>query len=105
MVEFPEDTEDVRPPRTSRDYYREGLALGREGRHEDALSTFSLALSDNPGHALAWVGSGFALGKLGRYDEEIECCEKAIFIDPNCVEAWNFKGFALGMLGRFEDKL
>ena len=96
MSESPEISENMQSHEKGRDYYLEGLALGREGRHEEALLAFSEALSIDPNRVLAWVGKGFTLGKLGRYEEEIECCEKAISLDPNCVDAWNFKGFAFG---------
>jgi len=82
MSELPEISENMQPLEKGRDYYLEGLALGREKRHEDALLAFSEALSRDPNRVLAWVGKGFTLGKLGRYEEEIECCEKAISLDP-----------------------
>ena len=91
--------------RSDLDYYREGLARGREGRHDEALTLFTLALDVNPALASAWAGRGFALGKLGRFQEEIESCDRALCIDPACIDAWNYKGFALGKLGRFEEKV
>ena len=78
MSESPEISENKQSPEKDRDYYLEGLALGRERRHEEALLAFSEVLSRDPNRVLAWVGKGFTLGKLGRYEEEIECCEKAI---------------------------
>ena len=82
------ETQDSAPSlKMGRDFYLEGLALGREGNHEKALNTFSLALEQDPKMALAWVGRGFALGKLGRFEEEIDCCKKAIELDPYCVDA------------------
>ena len=104
MIESPESLENMPAHKGGRDYYFEGLALGREGRHEEAILAFSGALSVDPDNSRAWVGMGFNLGKLGRYEEEIECCEKAISLDPKSVDAWNYKGFAYGMLGRFLDK-
>ena len=74
MSESPELAENSQSHKNGYDFYLKGHALGREGRHEDALLAFSQALSIDPNLALAWAGKGFALGKLGRYDEEIECC-------------------------------
>ena len=84
MIESPESLENMPAHKGGRDYYFEGLALGREGRHEEAILAFSGALSVDPDNSRAWVGRGFTLGKLGRYEEEIECCEKAIALDPGC---------------------
>ena len=98
-----EDTHSSR--RKGREFYLEGLSLGRDGRHDDALTSFSLALAVDPDLALAWVGRGFALGKLGRYEEEIECCDKAIQLDPHCIDAWNNKGGVLNRLGRHQEAI
>ena len=64
MFSMSEESQD--PHQKGREFYLEGLSLGREGRHEDALTSFSLALAIDPGLALAWVGRGFALGNWAR---------------------------------------
>jgi tetratricopeptide (TPR) repeat protein len=87
-----EPIDPAHSPQTGREFYLEGLALGREGKHDEALIFFSRALELDPKMALAWAGRGFALGKLGRFEEEIECCKKAIEMDPYCVDAWNDMG-------------
>ncbi len=45
MTESPEISENKQSHEKGGDYYLEGLALGREGRHEEALLAFSEALS------------------------------------------------------------
>ena len=77
MSESPEISENKQSPEKGGDYYLEGLALGREGRHEDALLAFSEALSIDPNRVLAWVGKGFTLGKLGRYEERDRVLRKS----------------------------
>jgi len=57
-------TDPAHSPQTGREFYLEGLALGREGKHDEALILFSRALELDPKMALSWVGRGFALGKV-----------------------------------------
>ena len=57
--------------------YHEGLALGREGRHSDALDSFSRALDVDPMLAIAWNNKGVAQGMLGRFEAEVRCCDRA----------------------------
>ena len=73
-----EPVETDRQTRSALDYYAEGIARGKEGRDDEALTLFTLALAVNPSLASAWTGRGFALGKLGRFQEEIECCDQAL---------------------------
>jgi tetratricopeptide (TPR) repeat protein len=105
MSESPESAVNSQSPKSGYEFYLKGHALGREGRHEDALLAFSHALSLDPNLAIAWAGKGFALGKLGRYEEEIECCEKAISLDPGNAEAWFNKGYALAGMQRYDEAI
>ncbi len=59
MSESPEISENMQSPEKDRDYYLEGLALGREGRHEDALFAFSEALSIDPNRVHRMGRQGF----------------------------------------------
>jgi len=63
MISSPECTDIADPIQSGREIYRKGVALSRDGRHEEALLAFSDALAADPTHALAWVGRGFALGE------------------------------------------
>ena len=64
-------------------YYNRGLAYGKKGKYDQAISDFTRALELNPGNARAYDRRGFAYGKKGQYDQAISDFTKALEINPN----------------------
>jgi tetratricopeptide (TPR) repeat protein len=85
--------------------HRKGLALNRQGRHEEALACFSEAIRLNPKDNTAWHRKGIELNALGKYDEAIVCFDKAIGINQKDHFAWNHKAVALRELGKYQEAL
>jgi tetratricopeptide (TPR) repeat protein len=68
-------------------WYREGVALGREGLSEDALASLREAVLAAPGRADVRSDLGVAYANLGRYAEAVAAFEEALRIDPKLQAA------------------
>lgn len=82
---------------------KEGDALADQGKYEDAVNAYDVAISTNPQNADTWINKSKALCAQGNYDEAIEACEEALKINPRLAEAWSCKGNALIGLGRYDE--
>jgi tetratricopeptide (TPR) repeat protein len=80
-----------------------GNAHVAQGRHEEAMACYRLALKMSPDDAKTHLNLGNVLGYLGRMQESIASSRRAIALDPNRCEAHNNLGLALAALGQFEE--
>lgn len=82
------------------DYLNEALALERQGDYEAALTSYRLALRDNPNDLRVLQYMAIALTKTGRQDEAIRQYRRALAIDEDLVGA--HYGLAFLLKGRGE---
>src|SRR5262249_49876118 len=82
-----------------------GGALGKAGRHPEAVSVFQKAVMLHPKPAEAHYGLGLALGEQGMYREAIDCFRKALECKPDFSSAHACLGFALQQVGEFGEAL
>jgi tetratricopeptide (TPR) repeat protein len=82
-----------------------GIALGKLGRYEEAITWFDKALSIDPRNFYSLSYKGAALGLLGRYGESITWIDKSLEVNPNALESLNGKVAALFALGRKQDAM
>ncbi len=82
-----------------------GGILTYEGRYEEAIEAYDMALDIYIDNEIAWNSKGEALYMLGKYDEALECYDKAIGLKPDYDVAWNFKGEVLYKQGKYEEAL
>jgi len=64
-------------PNHAEAWYGKGVALGKLGKHEEALKCYEKAIEINPNHAKAWYGKGAALKSSGRATEAQKCFVEA----------------------------
>lgn len=74
------DTEEV-------DYYEEGLALLREGKFHDALTSFRLALRESPGDSVVLQQIAIAYTRIGMTDEAARTYRSVLEKDPGAAGA------------------
>jgi Flp pilus assembly protein TadD len=71
---------DLKPQRL--DYLTEALALERQGDYDAALTSYRLALRDNPSDPRILQNMAIAFSKTGRMDEAIRSYRRALELDP-----------------------
>ncbi len=84
------------------DYYEEGLALLREGRFHDALTSLRLALKDAPGDAVVLQQIAIAYTRIGMTEEATKTYRHVLQKDPQSPGA--HYGIAYLLLRRGEDE-
>ncbi|MDQ6886623.1 MAG: tetratricopeptide repeat protein [Gemmatimonadota bacterium] len=73
-------SESVKPQRL--DYLNEALALERQGDYDAALTSYRLALRDQPNDPRILQNMAIAFSKTGRIDEAIRSYRRALDLDP-----------------------
>lgn len=82
------------------DYLSEGLALERQGDYEAALTSYALALRDQPTNYRVLQNMAIAFSRTGRSTEAIRCYRRALEIQPKLSGA--HYGLAFLLLRRGE---
>lgn len=71
-----------RPKPQRLDYLSEALALERQGDFDAALTSYRLALRDQPNDQRILQNMAIAYSRTGRMDDAIRCYRRALEIDP-----------------------
>jgi len=74
-------SDDLKPQRL--DYLNEALALERQGDFDAALTSYRLALRDDPDDARILQNMAIAYTKLNRHEEAIRCYRRALEVQPS----------------------
>jgi len=69
------------------DYFREGLALAEAGQHYEALTSFRLALRDDPDNVDVLLQIAIAYTRLGLPDEAIRTYRRVLQLDSRAPAA------------------
>ncbi|MDQ3246576.1 MAG: sulfotransferase [Pseudomonadota bacterium] len=65
-----------------------GVALGRLGRHDDAITNYEDALGHFPDEPKLYISYGHALRSVGRLVDSVAAYRRAIAISPGSGTAW-----------------
>ncbi|NJO76393.1 MAG: tetratricopeptide repeat protein [Leptolyngbyaceae cyanobacterium RM1_406_9] len=85
------------------DYINQGRALANQGKHEEAIAAYNIALDFNPTLGVIYNNLGNSLQSLDRFEEAIEAYRRAIELTPTLVAAYNNLGFVLNELNRSDE--
>ncbi len=80
-----------------------GLAYGKIGNNEMAMSMFHRVLDIDPKYKYAWNNLGNVHARLGNYDEAMKCYRKALEIDPNYDDALLNMGYVMIRRGNYDE--
>jgi tetratricopeptide (TPR) repeat protein len=69
------------------DYLNEALVLERQGDYDAALTSYRLALRDQPNDLKVLQNMAIAFSRTGRLDEAVRAYRKALEIDPTLAGA------------------
>jgi tetratricopeptide (TPR) repeat protein len=82
-----------------------GAALSRQGKYDEAIRQYRMALKIKPDYADAHYNLGFALAKTDNLDEGIYHFREAIRIEPKRVKYLNNLGVALSVKGDYGEAI
>lgn len=82
------------------DYINLGRALSNQGKHEEAIAAYEIAIEINPSLGTTYNNLGNSLRSLERLEEAVEAYRTAIELTPTLVLAYNNLGFVLNQLNR-----
>jgi len=82
------------------DYINRGRALSNQGKHEEAIAAYEIAIEINPAVGATYNNLGNSLQSLERLEEAVEAYRTAIELMPTLVVAYNNLGFVLDRLNR-----
>ena len=77
-----------------------GVALARQGRHDEAIDLYEKSLEIEPNAFYTHVQLAASLGRMGRFDEAMAHVERGLQIDPRSAMAYR----RLGILLAFQEK-
>jgi tetratricopeptide (TPR) repeat protein len=80
-----------------------GIALVAEGKNEEAISHYKMAIKLKPTHAKAHYNLGIILFAEGKNEEAISHYKMAIKLNPNYTKAHNNLGIALVQKGEMKE--
>ena len=87
------------------DYYEEGVALGRQGRVHEALTSLRLALKESPGDPVVLQQIAIAYTRIGMEDEAVKTYRHVLGRSPGEPGAHYGLAFLLLRAGQEEEAL
>jgi Flp pilus assembly protein TadD len=81
------------------DYYAEGMALLREGKFHDALTSFRLALRESPGDTVVLQQIAIAYTRIGMVEEAVRTYRSVLEKEPGSGGAHYGLAFLLRQKG------
>jgi protein O-GlcNAc transferase len=89
-------------PQSSASHNAAGIKLVEQGKLEQAIASFRLAVRLGPANAEAHNNLGAALKQQDKLDEAVACYQEALRVKPDFSEAQSNLGNALRLLGKPE---
>ncbi|HJD56629.1 tetratricopeptide repeat protein [Candidatus Tisiphia endosymbiont of Ptychoptera albimana] len=82
-----------------------GYNLAEEGKLEEAIKEYDLAIKYQPENPVNYYNKAIALAGLNKWQEAIKEYDLAIKYQPNNADAYNNKGIVLEKLGKWQDAI
>ncbi|PFX15385.1 Tetratricopeptide repeat protein 12 [Stylophora pistillata] len=82
-----------------------GNAAFKEGNYSEAISNYSMAISQSGSNPVLYTNRAQAYIKLNDFDSAIQDCNLALKIDPKWVKAFVHKARAIQAQGKFDEAI
>lgn len=92
----------VENPELAEKYKEEGNGHYREGRYNEAVRSYTLAIENHPSNATLWNNRAAARMAMDLNNEAIKDLEKSLSLDPNNAKTHFRLGKVLLRIGQFE---
>lgn len=69
--------------KTAEDWFKQGLAQGRLGNNEAAITAYQKAVERDPAHFRAYFNMGIRYGNIPQNLKAVECFKKALQLRPD----------------------
>ncbi|QDL11030.1 hypothetical protein DP113_26730 [Brasilonema octagenarum UFV-E1] len=86
-------------------HFKQGLALYKQGKLDEAITSYQKPLQIDPNNPIAHNHLGIALKNQGKLDEAIASYQRALQIDPNLANAHYNLGNALYDQGKLDEAI
>ena len=86
-------------------HFEAGIELESQGRIEEAIEQYNLALEINPADADFYFRRGGSYGRLGHYARALEDLDQAVRLDSGHVGAYSTRGITYFLLGEYRKAL
>lgn len=91
--------------KTAEERVNEGIALNNQGKYDEAIKAYDVAIKLDPKNAIGWGNKGVALCGLEKYDEAAKCGDEALKLDPESAVGWFVKGAILDVQGEYGEAI
>ncbi len=92
----------VENPQAAEKYKEEGNGHYKEGRYNEAVRSYTLAIENHPSNATLWNNRAAARMAMDMNNEAIKDLEKSLSLDPNNAKTLFRMGKVLLRIGQFE---
>ncbi len=82
-----------------------GIALSKQGKYDQAISTYKRGLEISQNHLDVTYNIAIAYTKKGAYEEAVEWYEKALKLSPNDGSTYNCIGYLCFLQGKFKEAI
>ena len=99
------DVEIDKHNNSAANWHAKGCVLKNFGRYPEALTSFSRAITLDPGFVYSWNCIGLIQLELKSNSDALKSFEKAISLDSNFAFPWNNKGTILDRMGKSKEAI
>ena len=93
----------AKAPHNFRAFYNLGEALGKQGKHEQAVTAYQEALTLNPRYIRSYLNLGKTLVDADRNEDAVTVYRRGLEVNPEYVKIINNLGSVLATMGRTEE--
>ena len=88
-----------------KNYNKQGIAYGKKGLYDQAISSFNKTIETNPKLAVAYYNRGLAYDNKGLYDQAVSDYTKSIELNQRYADAYYNRGLIFDNKGLYDQAI